>query len=302
VPRIAYVDGQFVQHSQASIHVEDRGLQFGDAVYEVWAVREGHLFDCQGHLARLGRSLAALSIKPPLQDTSLMVIVRELIARNKLTNGLIYLQISRGVARRDHPFPAHSRPSIILTARGMNQVQADERAKQGIRVMTCPDNRWGRVDIKTVNLLPNVLAKQAALEAGFHDAWFVDGDGMITEGTAQNAWILDQAGRLRTRPATHAILRGITRDTIIETALSLGYFFEERAFSVDEAQCAQEAFITSATSFVTPVIAINAALIGNGKPGKIALSLRIEYLSQQTSVKNNSKHQSRLNFISSPAY
>ena len=302
MPRIAYVDGQFVQHSQASIHVEDRGLQFGDAVYEVWAVRDGHLFDCQGHLARLGRSLAALSIKPPLQDTSLMVIVRELIARNKLTNGLIYLQISRGVARRDHPFPAHSRPSIILTARGLNQVHADERAKMGIRVMTCPDNRWGRVDIKTVNLLPNVLAKQAALEAGFHDAWFVDGDGMITEGTAQNAWIVDQAGRLRTRSATHAILRGITRDTIIETALSLGYSYEERAFSVDEAQNAQEAFITSATSFVTPVIAINAAIIGNGKPGKVALSLRSEYLSQQTSVKNNSKHQSRLNFISSPAY
>ncbi len=285
MPRIAYVDGQFVQHSQASIHVEDRGLQFGDAVYEVWAVRDGHLFDRQGHLARLGRSLNALSITPPLKDSSLMVIVRELIARNKLTNGLVYLQVSRGVARRDHPFPAHARPSIILTARSMNQVQADERAKQGIRVMTCPDNRWGRVDIKTVNLLPNVLAKQAALEAGFHDAWFVDADGLITEGTAQNAWILDQAGKLRTRPATQAILRGITRDTIIETAQSLGYPFEERAFSVDEAQNAQEAFITSATSFVTPVIAINASVVGDGNPGKISSSLRSEYLSQQTSVK-----------------
>ena len=302
VPRIAYVDGQFVQHSQASIRVEDRGLQFGDAVYEVWAVRDGHLFDCQGHLARLGRSLAALSITPPLKDSSLMVIVRELISRNKLTNGLVYLQISRGVARRDHPFPAHAKPSIILTARGMNKVQADQRAKLGIRVMTCPDNRWGQVDIKTVNLLPNVLAKQAALEAGFHDAWFVDADGMITEGTAQNAWIVDQAGKLRTRPATHAILRGITRDTIIETAHNLGYPFEEQAFSVEEAQNAQEAFITSATSFVTPVIAINTHLIGHGKPGQISSSLRNEYLSQQTSVKSNSKHQSRLNFVTSPAY
>jgi D-alanine transaminase len=285
VPRIAYVDGQFVRHGEASIHVEDRGLQFGDAVYEVWAVRGGILFDSEGHLARLARSLAALQIKAPIGNASLMVIVRELMARNKLKDGLVYLQISRGVARRDHPFPAHSRPSIILTARAMNMAQADARAAKGIQVQTCPDNRWGRVDIKTVNLLPNVLAKQAALEAGFADAWFVDSEGMVTEGTAQNAWILDSEGLLRTRPATHAILRGITRDTIIKTAQELGFAFEEKAFSRDEALSAKEAFITSATSFVTPVIGLDGYKIGDGTPGPIARRLRETYLSQQTSVK-----------------
>jgi len=285
VPRIAYVDGQFVRHGEASIHVEDRGLQFGDAVYEVWAVRGGILFDSEGHLARLSRSLAALQIKAPLGNASLMVVVRELMARNKLKDGLVYLQVSRGVARRDHPFPAHSRPSIILTARAMNMVQADARAAKGIQVQTCPDIRWGRVDIKTVNLLPNVLAKQAALEAGFADAWFVDRDGMVTEGTAQNAWIVDSHSILRTRPATHAILRGITRDTIIKTAQALGFGFEEKAFSREEAMSAQEAFITSATSFVTPVIGLDGHEIGGGKPGPIAQKLRETYLSQQTSVK-----------------
>jgi D-alanine transaminase len=214
-----------------------------------------------------------------------MVIVRELMARNKLKDGLVYLQVSRGVARRDHPFPAHSRPSIILTARAMNMAHADARAAKGIQVQTCPDNRWGRVDIKTVNLLPNVLAKQAALEAGFADAWFVDSEGMVTEGTAQNAWILDSEGLLRTRPATHAILRGITRDTIIKTAQELGFTFEEKAFSRDEALAAQEAFITSATSFVTPVIGLDGHKIGDGTPGPIARKLRETYLSQQTSVK-----------------
>ncbi|MEY3233821.1 D-amino-acid transaminase [Aquidulcibacter sp.] len=285
MPRIAYVDGQFVRHSEASIHVEDRGLQFGDAVYEVWAVRGGILFDSEGHLARLARSLAALQIKTPIGNASLMVIVRELMTRNKLKDGLVYLQISRGVARRDHPFPAHSRPSIILTARAMNMVQADARAAKGIQVQTCPDNRWGRVDIKTVNLLPNVLAKQAALEAGFADAWFVDSEGMVTEGTAQNAWIVDSKGQLRTRPATHAILRGITRDAIIKTAQELGFTFEEKAFSRYEALSAQEAFITSATSFVTPVIGLDGYKIGDGTPGSIARKLRETYLSQQTSVK-----------------
>lgn len=285
MPRIAYVDGQFVRHGDASVHVEDRGLQFGDAVYEVWAVRNGILFDSEGHLARLARSLAALQIKAPRADQSLMIVVRELMTRNKLKDGLVYLQISRGVARRDHPFPAHSRPSIILTARPMNMAQADARAAKGIQVQTRPDNRWGRVDIKTVNLLPNVLAKQAALEAGFQDAWFIDGSGMVTEGTAQNAWIVDLTGTLRTRPATHAILRGITRDTIIKTAQALGFAFEEKAFSRDEALQAREAFITSATSFVTPVIGIDGEKIGEGAPGPIARKLRETYLSQQTSVK-----------------
>jgi D-alanine transaminase len=286
MPRFAYVDGQFVRHCDGVVHIEDRGLQFGDAVYEVWAVRRGVLFDLEGHLARLGRSLTALSIKSPIRDKSLVVIIRELITRNKLRDGLVYLQISRGVARRDHPFPKHARPSLILTARTMDMSIGDKKAEIGIGVQTQPDLRWGRVDIKTTNLLPNVLAKQAALEAGFGDAWLIDRSGLITEGTAQNAWIVDSHGILRTRPAAHDILRGITRDTIIKTAAHLGFPLQERAFTLEEAKTAREAFITSATSFVTPVIRIDDTPIGGGKPGMIATKLRHTYLNEQISAKS----------------
>jgi D-alanine transaminase len=286
MPRFAYVDGRFVRHRDGAVHIEDRGLQFGDAVYEVWAVRDGVLFDMAGHLARLARSLAALSIKAPVNDTSLCMIIRELLVRNRLRNGLVYLQISRGVAKRDHPFPKSATPSIILTARPLDMAAGDQRAATGIAVHTQADIRWGRVDIKTINLLPNVLAKQAALEAGFGDAWLVDDAGFVTEGTAQNAWIVDSAGVLRTRPSSHDILRGITRDTIIATAKKLGYPLEERAFTLAEAKSAREAFITSATSFVTPVTRIDEAIIGNGGAGIIASSLRQAYLSEQNSARS----------------
>jgi D-alanine transaminase len=284
MPRFAYVDGRFVRHRDGAVHIEDRGLQFGDAIYEVCAVRNGVLFDKEGHLARMGRSLAALRIPAPLSDKSLMVVIGELIARNKMRNGLVYLQISRGVAKRDHPFPKVAQPSLILTARNFDMAAGDKRAQTGISVQSHKDIRWGRVDIKTINLLPNVLAKQAALEAGFGDAWLVDDDGYVTEGTAQNAWIVDAQGVLRTRPATHDILRGITRDTIIKVAGDLGYPLEERAFTLAEARAAKEAFITSATSFVTPVVKIDTTPIGNGKPGEVAKTLRQAYLDEQTSV------------------
>jgi D-alanine transaminase len=280
VPRFAYVDGRFVRHRDGAVHIEDRGLQFGDAVYEVWAVRDGILFDSAGHLARLARSLAALAIKAPVSDATLQVIVSELIARNKLRDGLVYLQISRGVARRDHPFPANAYPFIILTARRLDMAAGDAKAAMGIKVQSQPDIRWGRVDIKTVNLLPNVLAKQAALEAGYHDAWLVDREGMVSEGTAQNAWIVDQNGVLRTRPTGHDILSGITRETIIAVAAELGFAFEDRAFSLAEAKAAREAFITSATSFVTPVIQIDTTAIANANPGPIATRLREGYLAR----------------------
>jgi D-alanine transaminase len=286
MPRFAYVDGQFVRHSDGSVHIEDRGLQFGDAVYEVWAVRDGVLFDMAGHLARLARSLDALQIKAPLSNQSLHVIIKELLVRNKLRNGLVYLQISRGVAKRDHPFPKSAFPSIILTARSVDMGLGDKRAELGIAVQSHADIRWGRVDIKTINLLPNVLAKQAALEAGFGDAWLVDRGGFVTEGTAQNAWIVDRAGVLRTRPSNHEILRGITRDAIITTAQKLGYNLEERAFTLEEAKSAHEAFITSATSFVTPVTRIDTVYIGDGKPGKIATALRQAYLNAQISARD----------------
>jgi D-alanine transaminase len=284
MPRFAYVDGRFVRHRDGAVHIEDRGLQFGDAVYEVWAVRDGILFDMAGHLARLARSLAALSIKAPLSDTSLCMVIKELLKRNRLSNGLVYLQISRGVAKRDHPFPKSATPTLILTARGLDMRAGDQRAATGISVQSQADIRWGRVDIKTINLLPNVLAKQAALEAGFGDAWLVDTQGFVTEGTAQNAWIVDSNGILRTRPSSNDILRGITRDTIIKTAKDLGYPLEERAFTLAEAKSAREAFITSATSFVTPVTRIDEAIIGNGGAGIIATSLRQAYLGEQNSV------------------
>lgn len=284
MPRFAYVDGRFVRHRDGAVHIEDRGLQFGDAIYEVCAVKNGILFDMDGHLARLGRSLAALSITAPLGDTSLMMVIKQLMIRNKLRNGLVYIQVSRGVAKRDHPFPKVCQPSIILTARSMDMRAGDMRAATGISVQSHADIRWGRVDIKTINLLPNVLAKQAALEAGFGDAWLVDDNGFVTEGTAQNAWIVDAAGVLRTHPIGHDILRGITRDTIIKVAADVGFPLQERAFTLEEAKSAREAFITSATSFVTPVIRIDDAPIANGVPGNVATQLREMYLSEQTSV------------------
>jgi D-alanine transaminase len=284
VPRFAYVDGRFVRHRDGAVHIEDRGLQFGDAIYEVCAVRDGVLFDREGHLARMARSLAALSITAPLSDKSLLMVIKELMVRNKLHNGLVYLQISRGVAKRDHPFPKVSHPSIVLTARSLDMRLADARAAIGISVQSQPDIRWGRVDIKTINLLPNVLAKQSALEAGFGDAWLIDVQGFVTEGTAQNAWIVDASGTLRTRAISHDILAGITRDTIVKVAGHLGYQLEERAFTLLEAKSAREAFITSATSFVTPVVRIDEANIGDGVPGIVATKLRETYLSEQTSV------------------
>lgn len=284
MPRFAYVDGRFVRHKDGFIHIEDRGLQFGDAVYEVWAVRNDVIFDMEGHLARLTRSLNELAIRAPIGNTTLKMIIRELMIRNKLRNGLVYLQISRGVAKRDHPFPAISHPSIILTARALDMSIGDNKALSGIAVQSQNDIRWGRVDIKTINLLPNVLAKQAAIEAGFSDAWLVDRHGYITEGTAQNAWIVDRAGVLRTRPSGNDILRGITRDAIVVTATKLGYPIEKRAFTLEEAKQAKEAFITSATSFVTPVVRIDDNIIGTGIPGTFAKTLRATYLSEQTSV------------------
>jgi D-alanine transaminase len=276
--RIAYVDGRFTRFSEAQVHVEDRGLQFGDAVYEVWAVRDGKLLDAAGHLARLARSLAALRIEPPMADAALSNVVKTLVRRNRVRDGLVYLQVTRGVARRDHPFPALVHPTVILTARPMDRAAAEAKAAKGVRVMSVPDGRWSRVDIKTTNLLPNVLAKQAALEAGFDDAWLVDARGMVTEGTAQNAWIVDAAGVLVTRDLTHAILPGITRSSVARVAHELGMRVEERAFSLAEAKSAPEAFVTSASSFVLPVVAIDEATLGNGRPGPVATRLRAAYL------------------------
>jgi D-alanine transaminase len=277
--RIAYVNGQYVRHTDARIHIEDRGHQFADAVYEVWGVQNSELMDFDGHLQRLERSLSELQIRKPMSQAALAVVLHRMVALNKLNNGLIYLQISRGQARRDHAFPSVKvRPGISITAKSTNVEKAELRAGKGISVITQPDIRWGRRDIKSVSLLPNVLAKQAASKAGAGECWLVDPDGMITEGASSNAWIMTADGALVTRPATNDILNGITRRTLFSLAESLGIPFEERAFSKDEAMAAREAFVTSASAYLTPVVEIDGKPVANGHPGTFSLQLREAYV------------------------
>ncbi|MFG1426559.1 D-amino-acid transaminase [Roseixanthobacter glucoisosaccharinicivorans] len=276
--RIAYVNGRYVPHRDASVHVEDRGYQFGDGVYEVCEVRGGKLIDERRHLDRLDRSLKELRIAAPMSRAALATVLRETVRRNLVRDGLVYLQVTRGVARRDHGFPAASvPPSIVVTARSANFAKSDAVAAAGIKVITLPENRWDRVDIKTVGLLPNVLAKQAAREAGATEAWFVDANGCVTEGASTNAWIVTQDGALVTRPAEHGILRGITRAVVMEVAAAMQLRVEERAFTLDEARAAKEAFITSATSLVTPVVRIDETPVGDGAVGPVARNLRAEF-------------------------
>lgn len=279
--RFAYVNGRFCAHHDAAIHVEDRGFQFADAVYEVWSVRSGRLMDADGHFQRLSRSLAELRIPEPRSRPALERIIRELLRRNRVSNGLVYLQISRGQARRDHAFPKQAiTPTIVLTCKRLDFAAADRRAETGIGVITVPDQRWARCDIKTVNLLPNVLAKQAAYEAGAAEAWQVDADGYVTEGSSTNAWIVTKSGKLLTRQADNGILHGITRARILDCAQRLGLEVEERAFTPAEALDAREAFLTSATSFVTPVVSIDGKTVANGAPGSLARALRETYLAE----------------------
>jgi D-alanine transaminase len=273
--RIAYVNGRYLPLRQAMVHVEDRGYQFGDAVYEVCEVRQGRLIDERRHLARLKRSLDELQIKLPMSPVALGIVLREVIARNRIGYGIVYLQVSRGVARRDHALPTPEvPPSVVVTARPLNARRNEALAAAGIAVASVPDNRWGRVDIKTTGLLPNVLARQAAIAQGARDAWFVDKDGMVTEAASANAWIVTQAGRVVTRPADHGILKGITRTVLFDVIKAQGLSVEERAFTLLEAYAAREAFVTAASQIVLPVVRIDRHAIGEGKPGPVATALR----------------------------
>ena len=273
--RIAYVNGRYVPHAEAAVHIEDRGYQFGDGVYEVCEVRDGALIDETRHLARLARSLRELRIRWPMSDAALKVVLRETIRRNRVRDGIVYLQVTRGVARRDHYFPPESvAPALVVTARSSDRAKVEATAAAGASVITLPENRWPRVDIKSIGLLPNVLAKQQARDAGAREAWFVDADGFVTEGGSTNAWIVTAAGAIVTRPADAGILRGVTRATVFDMARELGLTIEERAFSVDEAKAAREAFITAATTIVTSVIAIDGAPVGDGAPGPFARDRR----------------------------
>jgi D-alanine transaminase len=276
--RIAYVNGRYLPFRDAKVHVEDRGYQFADAVYEVCEVRAGRLVDERRHLARLKRSLDEIRIRMPMSAAALGVILREVVARNRTGYGLVYLQIGRGVARRDHAFPKPApEPSVVVTARRLDLMRNEALAETGIAVISMPDNRWGRVDIKTVGLLPNVLARQAAIEQGARDAWLVTAEGLVTEASSANAWIVTAAGKLVTRQADHAILRGITRTVALDVIRAQNLAVEKRAFTLDEAYAAREAFITSATQIVLAVVRIDDRVIGNGKPGPVATALRREF-------------------------
>ena len=273
--RYAYVNGRYLPMRDAKVHIEDRGYQFSDGVYEVCEVRGGRLIDERRHLARLARSLGELRIRAPMSPKALGVVLREVVAKNRIGYGIVYLQITRGVARRDHAFPAPEvPPSLVVTARALNKTRNEALAAKGIAVISMPDNRWGRVDIKSIGLLPNVLARQAAIEQGAREAWFVDRAGAVTEGASTNAWIVSHTGTVVTRPADHAILRGITRTVLFEVIKAQGLAVEERAFTLAEAYAAREAFVTAATQIVLPVVRIDGHVIGEGNPGPVATALR----------------------------
>jgi len=283
--RIAYVNGRFVRQAEACVHIEDRGLQLADAVYEVWAVFDGRLADAEGHFARLSRSLSELRIAEPMSRAALTVVLRETLRRNRVRDGLLYIQVGRGVAPRDHAFPKTAvAPSVIVTAKAVDRAAAEAKAAKGIGAVTTPENRWGRCDIKTTNLLPNVMARQAAAEAGAGEAWFVDELGFVTEGAASNAWIVDGDGRLRTRDTNANILRGITRRSLIDIIRESGLEMDERPFTPAEARQAREAFITGAGALITPVVSIDGQPIGDGTPGPVATRLRSLYIERARST------------------
>jgi D-alanine transaminase len=276
--RIAYVNGRYVPHAAAAVHIEDRGYQFADGVYEVCEVAAGRLVDAPRHLARLQRSLGALRIRPPMAMAALTTVMREVIRRNRVHDGLIYVQVTRGVARRDHGFPALPvAPSLVMTARSLDIARRGAMAGRGVSVVTMPENRWPRVDIKSTSLLPNVLARQAAREQGAYEAWFVDRDGFVTEGASSNAWIVTGDGRVVTRSTDGSILAGITRAVVVDTLAALQMTLEERPFTVVEACQAAEAFITSSSQIVMPVVRIDDHSLGEGRPGRIAARLREEF-------------------------
>ena len=275
MPRIAYVNGRYVRHAEAAVHIDDRGFVFADSVYEVCQIQQGFIVDLTRHLDRLDRALGELRMRPPMPRTALVAVMREVLRRNRVVNGMVYCQVTRGVARRDHVFPSPDvRPTLVVTAKSLNPAVNAAKYAAGIKAATAPDNRWGRVDIKTVGLLPNVLARQQAKEAGAQEAIFVDADGHVTEGGATNLWIVDKAGKLVTRPADHAILRGITRTTLMDVAAKLGIEVEERRFTVAEMLEAREVFVTGATTICLPVVSVDGKTIANGHPGMTAQKIR----------------------------
>jgi D-alanine transaminase len=285
--RIAYVNGRYVRHADAQVHVEDRGYQFADGVYEVCEVRHNMIVDMTRHLDRLGRSLSELRIEWPMHRAALVRVIREVLRRNRVKNGLFYLQVTRGVAKRDHVFPAPgTKPSIVVTAKNTNPAIIAAKNANGIKAITVPDNRWDRVDIKTVGLLSNALVRQQAKEAGAQEAIYVDANGIVKEGAATNVWMVDSDGTILTRPAEHGILRGITRTTLMDVAKTLDLKIREEEFSVEKMLGAREVFITAATSICFPVIEIDGKTIANGHPGSVSQKIREAFfdIAEKTSI------------------
>ncbi|MDZ4381500.1 MAG: D-amino-acid transaminase [Parvibaculum sp.] len=275
--RIAYVNGRYLRHAEASVHIEDRGYQFADGIYEVCGIRGGKLMDERLHLERLQRSLRELRMDMPVSLSALKVILREVVRRNRIANGMVYFQVTRGVAPRDHPFPADAQASLVVTAKRLNEARVAVSVARGVDVVTMPDQRWARRDIKSVALLPNVLAKQAAREAGAYEAWLVDREGFVTEGASTNAWIVDREGRLITRPEGPDILSGVTRRVLLQAARAEGVEVVERPFTPEEAKSAREAFISASSAIIIPVVRIDGHPVGNAAPGSTTLRLREAY-------------------------
>jgi len=272
MPRLAYVNGRYTPLAEAAVHIEDRGYQFADGVYEVVAILNGRPLDWQPHLDRLAYSLGELGIAPPMDARAFDQVARHLLARNGARDALLYVQVTRGVARRDHAFPA-ARPALVMTVRPFSFAGRWRAAQAGAGVALVPDERWARPDIKSISLLPNVLAKEAARQAGAFEAWMVDRDGHVTEGSSTNAWIVTDGGTVVTRPRGRAILAGVMRATLMRLA-GEGVAIEERAFTPAQAQGAAEAFLTSTTNPCLPVVAIDGQPVGDGAPGPVTRRLR----------------------------
>lgn len=273
--RCIYVNGAYQAYDSATVHAEDRGFQFGDAVYEVMEVKSGRIIDETRHLQRLKRSLGELEMAQPMSDAAFRQVIRETVRRNRVGNGMVYLQVSRGSGPRDFLFSGvRTGPTTVCLARSVDPAAQAAAAEKGIKVITCPEMRWARCDIKTVMLLPASLAKQRAKGAGAQEAWFIDDSGYVLEGGSSNAWILTSDNEIVTRPPDDAILRGVTRMTLIDLLDKLGLTLVERAFTREEVLNAREAFITSATNLVMPVIEVDGRPIGEGVPGAVVRQLR----------------------------
>ena len=276
--RIVYVNGEYVPEEEAKISIFDRAFLFADGIYEVTAVLDGKLVDYEPHMERLHRSLRELDMAQPISDAELKEMHLQLMTRNNITEGLIYMQITRGVAERDFSYPENAKQTLVAFTQ-LKELFDPPAAKTGIRIITIPDIRWLRRDIKTTGMLAQAMGKQAAKEAGVNDAWMVE-DGYVTEGTSNTAFIVVDENRLITRPLSNAVLPGITRRMILKLAESGVITVEERMFTVDEAKSASEAFLTSASSFVMPIVEIDGAMVGGGQPGPVSRKLREMYISE----------------------